>query len=102
MSALLGAGLAARSAGQPDQLRNLLVARVEDVRVVLVKLAEELHRAHRLRELPDEERRGAALAVRYSRPRGESLARVRAERGGETRVLQAAPADEGFLRDGRI
>ncbi len=60
MSDLLGPGLAGRSAGQTDQLRNLLVAMVEDVRVVLVKLAEELDRARHLRELPEDERESAA------------------------------------------
>jgi GTP pyrophosphokinase len=63
ISDLLGSDVTGRPAGHADQLRNLLVAMVEDVRVVLIKLAEELNRARGFRHLPRVECEAPARAA---------------------------------------
>jgi GTP pyrophosphokinase len=56
-----GSGL---SAGQADALRRMLLAVVTDPRLVLVRLAEQLRRMRRARELPDAERLRLAWETR--------------------------------------
>jgi GTP pyrophosphokinase len=51
-----------RDPKQLERLKNLLLAMVEDVRVVLIKLAECLVTMRRLRELPEDRRKSMARA----------------------------------------
>jgi len=53
-------GLARR---QAESLRRMLLAVVTDPRLVVVRLAEELHRLRSLKQAPDDERREAARVV---------------------------------------
>src|SRR6188508_986335 len=52
------------SAGQADALRRMLLAVVTDPRLVLVRLAEQLRRMRRARELPEAERLHLAWETR--------------------------------------
>jgi len=49
-----------RAWGDAESLRKMLLAMVEDVRVVLIKLADRLHNMRTLRHLPEERRRRIA------------------------------------------
>ena len=51
---------AAREAAQAENVRRMLLASVEDVRVILVKLADRLHNMRTLRVLPEANRRRIA------------------------------------------
>jgi GTP pyrophosphokinase len=51
-------------AQQAEALRRMLVAIVEDVRIVLVRLAEQLHRMRSLKRAPPEEQRRCARETR--------------------------------------
>ncbi|NNF51446.1 MAG: GTP diphosphokinase [Gammaproteobacteria bacterium] len=51
-------------AQQAEALRKMLLAIVDDVRLVLVRLADQLYRLRSLKEAPDAEKRHAALETR--------------------------------------
>lgn len=51
-------------AQQAEALRKMLLAIVDDVRLVLVRLADQLHRLRSLKQAPDSEKRHAALETR--------------------------------------
>ncbi len=55
-----GKPLVARSDSQAESLRKMLVAMAEDIRVVLIKLADRLHNMHTLKALPSARRRAIA------------------------------------------
>jgi GTP pyrophosphokinase len=52
--------LSSREVRQADNLRNMLLAMVEDVRVILIKLADRLHNMRTLSYLPPEKRQRVA------------------------------------------
>ncbi len=51
-------------AQQAEALRKMLLAIVDDVRLVLVRLADQLHRLRYLKQAPEDEKRLAALETR--------------------------------------
>ena len=53
-------GAAARARAEAENLRKMLLAMVEDVRVVLIKLADRLHNMRTLDALPEDRRRAIA------------------------------------------
>ncbi|MDQ2068517.1 GTP diphosphokinase [Natronospira bacteriovora] len=52
------------SESQAEALRQMLLAMARDIRVVVLRLADQLHVMRHLRKAPDAERRRAALATR--------------------------------------